>query len=393
MAAEMKLPFSSFDLHGKMYWNELDLRTYGALESWAKPGVVATKGLGQSDDIAMWRTVSRKFVGMMLAHGSGFWLYDMGGGWFSPPEIAQDFGETLRVAKAEIGRTPSAWRPDVALVADEVGLHVAVGGAKSPFNTQILRRQLMPMAASGVPYDFYLAEDALRDPALLAKYKVVVFALFRSMDERRRRLVDTLARDGRTLVFLSETGVAGGAEATGFDIAHATNALPHVVVPAQGVMEEVGSLMSADRRRIFPAGTQSVAKGPRTSVREGADVKVLARFASDGAPALALRDTDGCRRVYVCEPAGLSADMFNRLAREAGAYVPVSGGGLQVDMNGNFVSLHALRSGAWDFKLPFPCRVVNLASGRDEATSGGNVHLVLTAGETCWLRFDIIGRK
>ena len=389
MVAEMKLPFSSFDLHGKMYWNELDLRTYGALESWAKPGVVATKGLGQSDDIAMWRTVSRKFVGMMLAHGSGFWLYDMGGGWFSPPEIAQDFGEALRVAKAEIGRTPSAWRPDVALVADEVGLHVAVGGAKSPFNTQILRRQLMPMAASGVPYDFYLAEDALRDPALLAKYKVVVFALFRSLDEGRRHLVDTLARDGRTLVFLAETGVAGGAEATGFDIAHVTNALPHIVVPAQGVTEEVGSLMSAERRRIFPAGALSVAKGPRTSVRENADVKVLARFASDGAPALALRDMDGCRRVYVCEPAGMSAGMFNRLAREAGAYVPVSGGGLQVDMNGNFVSLHALRSGAWDFKLPFPCRVVNLASGRDEATDGGHVHLALTAGETCWLRFDI----
>ena len=392
MAAEMKLPFSSFDLHGKMYWNELDLRTYGALESWAKPGVVATKGLGQSDDIAMWRTVSRKFVGMMLAHGSGFWLYDMGGGWFSPPEIAEDFGQALRVAQAEVGREPSAWRPDVALVADEAGLHVSVGGAKSPFGTQILRRQLMPLAASGVPFDFYLAEDALRDHARLAKYKVVVFALFRSLDERRRRLVEALANEGRTLVFLAETGVAGGAEATGFDIAHATNALPHVVVPAPGVAEEVGSLMSADRRRIFPVGAQSVVKGPRTSVRESAGMKVLARFVADGTPALALRDTDGCRRVYVCEPAGLSAGMFNRLAREAGAYVSVFGGGLQVDMNGNFVSLHALRSGEWDFKLPFPCRVVNLASGHDEAASAGRVHLALTAGETCWLRLLRVGQ-
>ena len=393
MAAEMKLPFSSFALHGKMYWNELDLRTYGALESWAKPGVVATKGLGQSDDIAMWRTVSRKFVGMMLAHGSGFWLYDMGGGWFSPPEIAQDFGEALRVAKAEVGRTPSAWRPDAALVADEAGLHVEFGGSKSPFSTQILRRQLGPLAASGVPFDFYLAEDALRDHALLAKYKVVVFALFRSIDERRRHLVDALARDGRTIVFLTETGVAGGAAVTGFEIAHSTNALPHVVVPEPGVSEEVASLMSADRRRMFPDGTQSVAKGPRTSVREGADVKVLARFASDGAPALALREEGGCRRVYVCEPAGLSADMFNRLAREAGAYVPVSGGGLQVDMNGNFVSLHALRSGEWDFNLPFPCRAVNLASGRDEQQNGDRLRLALTAGETCWLRLYAKGAE
>ncbi len=393
MAAEMKLPFSSFDLHGKMYWNELDLRTYGALESWAKPGVVATKGLGQSDDLAMWRTVSRKFVGMMLAHNSGFWLYDMGGGWFSPPEIADDFGEALRVAKAEVWHAPSAWRPDAALVADEAGLHVPVGGAKSPFSTQILRRQLAPMAASGVPYDFYLAEDALRDHALLAKYKVVVFALFRALDERRKSLVESLAKDGRTIVFLSETGVAGGVAVTGFDIAHSTNALPHVVVPEQGVAEEVASLMSADRRRIFPAGAQSIVRGPRTSVRKGADVKVLARFASDGAPALALREEGGCRRVYVCEPAGLSAAMFSRLAREAGAYVPVSGGGLQVDMNGNFVSLHALRSGEWDFSLPFPCRVVNLASGRYEQQDGDKLRLALTAGETCWLRLYAKGAE
>jgi len=388
MVAEMKLPFSSFDLHGKMYWNELDLRTYGALESWAKPGVVATKGLGQSDDIAMWRTVSRKFVGMMLAHGSGFWLYDMGGGWFSPPEIARDFGEALRVAKAEVSHAPSAWRPDVALVADEAGLHVAAGGAKSPFGKQILRTQLAPFAASGVPYDFYLAEDALRDHALLAKYKVVVFALFRSIDERRRQLVDALARDGRTIVFLAETGIADGAAATGFDVSYSTNALPHVVVPVPGVTEEVGSLMSSYQRRIFPSGPLSVVKGLRMSVGEGADVKVLARFESDGAPALAMREEGVCRRVYVCEPAGLSAGLFNRLSRDAGAYVPVSGGGLQVDMNGSFVSLHALRSGEWDFILPFPCRVVNLASGRDEVTSDGHIHLALTAGETAW--FSII---
>ena len=151
--------------------------------------------------------------------------------------------------------------------------------------------------------------------------------------------------------------------------------------------------MSADRRRIFPAGVQSVAKGPRTSVREGLDVKVLARFASDGAPALAMRETDGCRRVYMCEPAGLSADMFNRLAREAEAYVSVSGGGLQVDMNGNFVSLHALRSGEWNFNLPFPCRVVNLASGRDEPQYVGRLRLALTAGETCWLQLFAKGTE
>jgi len=88
----------------------------------------------------------------------------------------------------------------------------------------------------------------------------------------------------------------------------------------------------------------------------------------------------------VCEPGGLSPGLFNRLARESGAYVPVSGSGLEVDMDGDFVSLHALRNGEWDFTLPFPCRVVNAKTWQDEQVFGGMVHLSLTAGETCWFR-------
>jgi len=56
------------------------------------------------------------------------------------------------------------------------------------------------------------------------------------------------------------------------------------------------------------------------------------------------------------------------------------------DMGGDFVSLHAMRIGGWDFTLPFPCRVVNVKTGHDEQVSGGILHLELTAGETCWFR-------
>ena len=61
-------------------------------------------------------------------------------------------------------------------------------------------------------------------------------------------------------------------------------------------------------------------------------------------------------------------------------------------MDGDFVSLHALRTGEWDFTLPFPCRVVNAKTGQDEQVSGGRVHLSLTAGETCWFRIRRLPR-
>ena len=380
MVAEMKLPYSSFDLHGKMYWNEFDLRTYAALETWATPGVVATKGLGQMDDLAMWRSAYRKLAGMMFAHQSGYWFYDMGGGWFSAPEIARDIGEVLACGRKILKEPVSSWRPGVAVVADEEGM----GVKPSPFGSAILRTQQQLFAASGVPHEFFVAEDVLRDPSLLKNTKTVVLAFFRKFDDRRGKFLDAIARDGRTVIFLSENGIAGGGEATGFDVSYSTNSFSHVIVPAAGVpVDEARSVLTENRHRFWPEDVSTY--GPRCTVREAEGVRVLARFASDGAPAIAERKDGTCRRIYVCEPAGLSAALFNRLARESGAYVPVDAAGLQVDMNGNFVSVHATRTDRWNFRLPFDAKVVNLKTGCEEPVEAGVVALELTAGETVWL--------
>ena len=72
-------------------------------------------------------------------------------------------------------------------------------------------------------------------------------------------------------------------------------------------------------------------------------------------------------------------------ARAADAYVPCDRYGLQVDMNGSFVSLHALMPGRYRFNLPFPVeKVLNLKSGLRERTRGNALDLELQAGETRW---------
>ena len=59
--------------------------------------------------------------------------------------------------------------------------------------------------------------------------------------------------------------------------------------------------------------------------------------------------------------------------------------GLQVDMNGNFVSLHALRNGRYSFRLPRKCKVVNMKTGKT-VKNGTLLELDMTAGETRWYR-------
>ena len=79
---------------------------------------------------------------------------------------------------------------------------------------------------------------------------------------------------------------------------------------------------------------------------------------------------------------------FNARARAAGAYVPVEPNVLEVNMNGDFLCVHALRNGTFDFRLPFPCRVRNVKSGQDEIVSGDAFKISVEAGETWWVVFD-----
>jgi hypothetical protein len=96
-----------------------------------------------------------------------------------------------------------------------------------------------------------------------------------------------------------------------------------------------------------------------------------------------MRDDPDCRRVYVCEPAGFTPGFMNRLARESGAYAAVDRTGLQINMNGDFVSVHCLRTGKYDFTLPHEAEVTNLKTGRNLGTMR-SIPLNMTGGETRW---------
>ena len=126
-----------------------------------------------------------------------------------------------------------------------------------------------------------------------------------------------------------------------------------------------------------------MADWPRNSIVEGEGVKVLARYSKDGAPAIAENGVAGARHVVFTEAGGISGAAFNRLAAEAGAYVALPPDVAQVEMNGDFISVHALKSGDFDFRLPFDCTVENLKSGKAEAVAAGVMPLRMEAGETC----------
>ena len=131
----------------------------------------------------------------------------------------------------------------------------------------------------------------------------------------------------------------------------------------------------------------------------------MARFADNGEPAVAERafgrGKTAWKSVMVGSAAGLTPQYFNALVRDAGGYAPAPYG-LQVDMNGSFLSIHAIIPGRYDFCLPRrsvgeggprPCRVTNLKTWRAAYAPGGILTMDLTAGETRWYGLDLKEEK
>jgi hypothetical protein len=117
--------------------------------------------------------------------------------------------------------------------------------------------------------------------------------------------------------------------------------------------------------------------------------ELIAGLKRRGVQLVFLADSGACGGADACEgslcitkPRGLTPRMFNSLVGKSGGYVPAPPG-LQVDMNGDFVSVHCLKTGIYDFILPFAADVQNVKTG-ERFKAVKSISLDLTGGETRW---------
>jgi hypothetical protein len=120
----------------------------------------------------------------------------------------------------------------------------------------------------------------------------------------------------------------------------------------------------------------------RMIIKRTADMEVPAVYKHDNSPAVAVKKFPSWRSIYIAEAGGLTPEYLNEIVKTSGGYV-TSRPGLQVDMNGNFISIHCLETGKYDFSLPFAAEVRNLKNG-ERISSARSLTLDLTGGETRW---------
>jgi hypothetical protein len=114
----------------------------------------------------------------------------------------------------------------------------------------------------------------------------------------------------------------------------------------------------------------------------------LARYAETQQVAAAQRKQDGWNSIYIGAAQGLSGDLLYHIASEAGAYV-AGPSGHQINLNGEFASIHALRSGNYTLILPpGRKRVRDADTGRVLVKSARTFTFPVTAQQTYWFLLE-----
>lgn len=346
----------SVKLHGKLWFNESDIRTH-----------LQADPIGRCVDWAQTCGVLKREYAAVRSRGAGQWWFDMTDGWFSSSEILSLFGEMNRLGQRAALAPPRSWpEPEIAVVFSQRSALRHGGGCYAEFWFSALTAQMAALDRIGAPSVAYHLEDT---PDLSRTRLVVLLNAF-DLTPSEYEWIEGLKSDGRAILFVSASGV-GRTTRDGHireDLA-AMRALIGQDVRPVGVgglrVHLLDDPLCAGLSYADPAmGMASDSFGPggaypvRYAAPEG--LRVLGTL-PDGVPALTTKDFGEWLSVYSASP-GLPPGLLRNIARLAGAH-------LFSDTDDAFyagrgiVALHARTAGHKVISLPEPLRVRDLWEG------------------------------
>ena len=322
---------ASCRLHGKLYWDESDIRTYLA------KGNTSIRCTTPEESV----DVIKRNIGYALTGGWEVWWFLLAGNKTFHDEALL---APIRAAFAEETRTlrTAQWKPaDVAVFTspDEYSTSVLSLRRGAPLRVQCkVGFHLSKMPCAGVAYDSYDLADIEDDR--LPDYKVYVFPnAFTLSEERREAIKRRVRRPGKTAIWLFAPGYYRNGEGSAANI------------------EELACVRVKER---YP-----VADGPisRTFEAEG-----------DG-----VFSTNGWRSVYL--PVPLEVDTLRKVFAEAGAHIWIDTPEF-VSAGRGYLMVHSTTGGEKTIRLPAKSDVAEIYGASEPRTGVTEFRDRFRKGET-----------
>lgn len=366
-------PVDSVQLHGKLWLNEDDTRTY-----LSKP----EDNYGRAETLADTLAVHQRNFAHIATRGSACWWMDlMGAGWLDSAEIWQNLAKLVKIYEESLPHL-EPYQPEIAVVVDEASLcHLSYGNAVTlPLLSQI-RHELYRI---GAPLGFYLLGDVCSGKVGHARMYLILNAF--APTEAQRHALKELVRRGKTVVWFYAPGYIRGSSASADNISDLTGI--RVVEK-----EEIPSGMAYTGAAIIPsrAGIELEQReefGVQAPLSPGfvvqdASARTLATFLATSEVAAAMKRVEQGWSVYI---GTLRAGVFllQALAKEAGVHRYSRYEQPVVSAGNRLLALHGTQQFDWetDITLPQVATVYDAVHGEVIERRAWSLHLRIDKGQT-----------
>ncbi|MBI2192323.1 MAG: hypothetical protein HYU36_10095 [Planctomycetes bacterium] len=377
-------------LRGKLFLCEMDTRTY-----------TGGGGYGEARDDAEFAAITWRNVASAITRGfTPYWM-DLSTDWFATESMHRIIGRQVEVLKASAD-WPHETPPGIAMVLDDSAV-LETSGSGNVFNETILWEQKMGLARCGVPYRIYLFED-LERPDFPA-HRLFYFPNLYRVDEARLQILhDKVFRDGRVVLWGPGSGISDGQRIgpesaerlTGFQFEFLAVNYPRRTLISNFEHPATRDLAAdtiiggplAYGPVLYPKGGLSLGLAwTKQGMNEsGLSVKTFGRGAL-GSPERPGPFGPGDYASVFTTAVPIPASLWRGLARFADAHVYCETNDLLM-ADHSVVALHSLRPGRKSLRLPRPCRITDLESGRVVARRSDRISFEIKAPATRVFRLE-----
>ncbi|OGV69480.1 MAG: hypothetical protein A3K19_33115 [Lentisphaerae bacterium RIFOXYB12_FULL_65_16] len=352
-------------LHGKLWLNEDDTRTY----------LSGTKDYGGVDDLQQSLDVLRRNNAQAAIRGFATWWMDLPGeGWFDDARLWAEHSRLTPLDDALL-RRGAPFEPDIAAILDEDSVCHLTGGS-STMARPLIYDARAALGRCGAPYGQYLLDDVL---AGKVQSKLQIHLSTWALNSTTRDALAQARQPGTVRVWCYAPGYLTATQATAGAMAQVTGFVHRAVDLAspKSTPTDRGKTLGLTEpwgqdKQIRPLFT--------VSPTEGDDV--LATY-SDGTPSLVVRKTPQGTDVFLGTPA-FTSQLVRVLAKLAGVHLYTDTDAAVWAGNG-YLSVHAVQDGPLKIDTGTPANVTDAVDG---TTLGNGPVLVLPVrkGETRVLR-------
>ena len=351
-----RCPVESVQLAGKLFITEADIRTCLTKE----PGATLPQftpnnsyyrgGTWVGPDFANSVANMRRRSALTLARHTGIWWFDMWGGWYENPAFMDIIAEH---AKLQAEQTAGPILPEIALIADEEGIHQFEHHAPSLVYS-LREMDYSQLRKCGAPYATYVAKDLCKPDFPVDRYKLYIIAGgCHISDDVAKSINEKLKGGGRTILWTHFSGW-DDAELTGFSLQYDKETPPIQAEFDADIFPSYQSAFRLEKAQSPLLWPQRGVSCPRFTKTE--DSYVVARTAETREPALLWKQHDDYASVYSIVP-GLPYQVIREVALLSGVHV-FSNTGDQVFAGGKFVGIYSEFAGEKRIHFSFPVKAV-----------------------------------